>query len=201
MQISTQSQNLKALSSALRIFEIGDVLIGMPRMWYGPIAISDISCRISYLCIRVAAVAAAAGSLLPAASPQSICWSYRCSGIIINWVRRKRNRWEKEEEVHMFPRTSVQFAVISPGTAGRFLRLGDWVQWLSDMVTTEKIKVQRPLPSIPSVCQGGRRAASLFGNLRQSASQNLSEKNVAVLTAPSFLERFCEADWRNSETK
>ena len=27
----------------------------------------------------------------------------------------------------MFPRTSVQFAVISPGTAGRFLRLGELV--------------------------------------------------------------------------
>ena len=66
---------------------------------------------------------------------------------------------------------------------------------------TEKIKVQRPLPSILSVSQGGRRATFLFRNLRQSASQNLSEKNVAVLTAPSFLERFCEADWRNSETK
>ena len=66
---------------------------------------------------------------------------------------------------------------------------------------TEKIKVQRPRPSIPSVSQGGRRAAFLFRNLRQSASQNLSENNVAVLTAPSFLERFCEADWRNSETK
>ena len=65
---------------------------------------------------------------------------------------------------------------------------------------TEKIKVQRPRPSIPSVSQGGWREASLFRNLRQSASQNLSEKNVAVLTAPSFLERFCEADWCNSET-
>ena len=123
-------------------------------MWYGPIAISDISCRISYLCIRVAAVAAAAGSLLPAASPQSICWSYRCSGIIINWVRRKRNRWEKEEEVHMFPRTSVQFAVISPGTAGRFLRLGEWVQWLSDMVT-------RDLP-ITCTSQDGTTEAEYF---------------------------------------
>ena len=66
---------------------------------------------------------------------------------------------------------------------------------------TEKIKVQRPQPSIPSVSQGGRPAASLFRNSRQSASQNLSKKNIAVLTAPSFLERFCEADWRNSETK
>ena len=66
--------------------------------------------------------------------------------------------------------------------------------------TTEKIKVQRRQPSIPSVSQGGWQAASLFRNLCQSASQNLSEKNVAVLTAPSFLERFCEADWRNSET-
>ena len=65
---------------------------------------------------------------------------------------------------------------------------------------TEKIKVQRPRPSILPVSQGGRRAASLFRNLRQLASQNLSEQNVAVLTAPSFLERFCEADWRNSET-
>ena len=59
---------------------------------------------------------------------------------------------------------------------------------------TEKIKVQRPRPSIPSESQGGRREASLFQNLRQSASQNLSEKNIAVLTAQSFLERFCEAD-------
>ena len=67
-----------------------------------------------------------------------------------------------------------------------------------DVVTTEKIKVQRRRPSIPSVSQGGWRAASLFWNLRQSASQNLSKKNIAVLTAPSFLERFCEADWRNS---
>ena len=69
------------------------------------------------------------------------------------------------------------------------------------VMSTEKIKVQRQRPFIPSVSQGGRRAASLFRNLRQSASQNLSEKNVAVLTAPSFLKRFCEADWRNSETK
>ena len=55
---------------------------------------------------------------------------------------------------------------------------------------TEKIKVQRRRPSIPSVSQGGWRAASLFRNLRKSASQNLSEKNVAVLTAPSFWKGF-----------
>ena len=67
--------------------------------------------------------------------------------------------------------------------------------------STEKIKVQRPRPSIPSVRHGGWRAASLLRNFRRSDSQNLSEKNVAVLTAPSFLERFCEADWHNSETK
>ena len=67
--------------------------------------------------------------------------------------------------------------------------------------TTEKIKMQRLRLLIPSVSQGGRPVASLFRNLRQSASQNLSKKNVAVLTAPSFLERFCEADWHNSETK
>ena len=69
------------------------------------------------------------------------------------------------------------------------------------VLSTEKIKVQRQQPSIPSVSQGSGRVAFLFRNLLQSASQNLSEKNVAVLTAPSFLERFCEADCRNSETK
>ena len=75
-------------------------------------------------------------------------------------------------------------------------------RWVSQLGgTTEKIIVQRLRLLIPSVSQGGRRVASLFRNLRKSASQNLSEKNVAVLTAPSFLERFCEADWRNSETK
>ena len=53
-----------------------------------------------------------------------------------------------------------------------------------------------------TVCKPRRPAGGfLFRNLRQSASQNLSEKNIAVLTAPSFLERFCEADWHNSETK
>ena len=56
--------------------------------------------------------------------------------------------------------------------------------------------------AINTVCKPRRRLWNYFiSELRQSASQNLSEKNVAVLTAPSFLERFCEADWRNSETK
>ena len=56
--------------------------------------------------------------------------------------------------------------------------------------------------AINTVCKPRRQLWNYFVlELRQSASQNLSEKNVAVLTAPSFLERFCEADWRNSETK
>ena len=56
--------------------------------------------------------------------------------------------------------------------------------------------------AINTVCKTRRWLWNYFvSELRQSASQNLSEKNVAVLTAPSFLERFCEADWRNSETK
>ena len=46
--------------------------------------------------------------------------------------------------------------------------------------------MQRLRLLIPSVSQG------ICAN---QPSQNLSEKNVAVLTAPSFLERFCEADW------
>ena len=68
-------------------------------------------CEISYLCIR--AVAVPALELFAAASPHSICRSYRCSGIIINWLGR-RNGWGEGggargrlllEGVHMFPHT------------------------------------------------------------------------------------------------
>ena len=56
--------------------------------------------------------------------------------------------------------------------------------------------------TINTVCKPRRPVGGFFvWNLRQSASQNFSEKNVAVSTAPSFLEKFCEADWRNSQKK
>ena len=56
--------------------------------------------------------------------------------------------------------------------------------------------------AINTVCKPRWRLWNYFvSELRQSASQNLSKKNVALLTAPSFLERFCEANWCNSETK
>ena len=56
--------------------------------------------------------------------------------------------------------------------------------------------------AINTVSKPRRRLWNYFiSELCQSASQNLSEQNIAVLTAPSFLEMFCKADWRNSETK
>ena len=91
----------------------------------------------------------------------------------------------QDKDVHCMSHTLVRVMALSLSVGG----------------TTENIKVQRRRPSIPSVSQGDWRAASLFRNLRQSASQNLSEKIIDVLTASSFLERFCEADWHNSETK
>ena len=55
--------------------------------------------------------------------------------------------------------------------------------------------------ALNTVCKTRMPAGGFFvSELRQSASQNLSKRNGAVLTAPFLLARFREADWRNSET-
>ena len=135
----------KALSPSLLITKQGRTInlrkasLPQSHIW------SDIYCRISYLCIRVAVAAAAAvRSAGPAgaaaASPQSICRSYRCSGIIINWVgKEEKEEWNGEEGVvHMFPRTLL-FSKSRHCTPKGFLRLDERVQWLSGMVTTRTV--------------------------------------------------------------
>ena len=53
------------------------------------------------------------------------------------------------------------------------------------VAVTEKIKVQRPRPSIPSVSQGGRRVASLFRNLRQSETGAIDQIKHSL--GPNFI--------------